>query len=335
MQPTRSKFVVTGGAGFIGSHLVDRLLADGNARVVVLDNLSRGHLSNLARHREDPRLEVITGDIRDAATVYSALEGAGVVFHLAAQATVLGGVEDADGTFATNVQGTHNVLRAAARAGARRLIFASSREVYGEPVALPVDEDHPLMAITMYGASKAAGEVYCRAFRRVYGLPTVVLRLANVYGPRDHGHAIPGWVQRAAAGQDLHVQGGKQLIDFVWISQAVEAMIRAASLDTSLPPINVASGTGTRIIDVARRIARMFPSQPSITQLPALDVGATRFVANVERMRQLLRLEPPLDPLAYLPALLEGGTVTPDVPTLPPNGPSLPAQRGHLHARPL
>ncbi|MGH2369810.1 MAG: SDR family NAD(P)-dependent oxidoreductase [Chloroflexota bacterium] len=307
MHPSGSseqKIVVTGGAGFIGSHLVDRLLADGRAEVVVFDNLSRGRLSNLASHQADSRLRIVEGDVRDAAAVADALRGAAVVFHLAAQSTVLGGVEDGDYTFATNVVGTFNVLRAAAGGGVGRLVFASSREVYGEPVALPVDEDHPLMALNAYGASKAAGEVYCRAFRRMYGLPIAVLRLANVYGPRDFGHAIPVWLEQAAAGRELHVHGGKQLIDFIWVGQAVEALVRAAASNGSLPPINVASGTGTRILDLARRIARLAQCQPRIKLLPEAEVGATRFVANVERMRQMLRIEPPLDPFAHLPSLL-------------------------------
>ncbi|HEX2034103.1 MAG TPA: NAD-dependent epimerase/dehydratase family protein, partial [Chloroflexota bacterium] len=230
-----------------------------------------------------------------------------VVFHLGAQSAVVAALQDEEHTFTTNVVGTFNVLRAAARAGVRRLIFTSSRQVYGEPIALPVDEDHPLMAVDPYGASKAAGEIYCRAFRRKYGLTTVILRLANVYGPRDVGHAIPEWVARAAAGDELRVDGGKQLIDFVWVGHVVEALVRAAAVDGSLPPINVASGTGTRILDLARRIARLAQTQASIKLLPEPEIGVTRFVANVDRMRQLLRIEPPLDPLAFLPALFSHG----------------------------
>jgi UDP-glucose 4-epimerase len=304
MQSHSSKVVVIGGAGFIGSHLVDRLLMDNHSSVLVFDNLSRGRLANLEQHRHDPRLEVIIGDIRDAAALRAALEGAGIVYHLAAQSTVLGAVEDEDRTFTVNVDGTHNVLHAAVESRVKRLVFASSREVYGEPVALPVDEDHPLMAITMYGASKAAGEVYCRAFRRVYGLSSIVLRLANVYGPRDFGHAIPTWIERAVDGRDLQVQGGKQLIDFVWVGLVVEAFVRSAAIASSLPPINIGSGTGTRIGDVARRVARLAQSTPRITLLPMPEVGASRFVANVERMRQFLQIEPPLDPLAHLPELI-------------------------------
>src|SRR5436309_13516041 len=149
----RDKVVVTGGAGFIGSHLVDRLLAAGAREVVVLDNLQRGRLCNLEDARHDARLRVIEADIRDPDVLAEAMRGARLVFHLAAQATVMGATGDLDYTFQTNVVGTYNVLRAAADANAERLVFASSREVYGEPIDLPVDEDSPLLAITAYRVS--------------------------------------------------------------------------------------------------------------------------------------------------------------------------------------
>lgn len=304
MSQGERRVVVTGGAGFIGSHLVDRLLTDGSANVVVLDNLARGRLANLARWRADPRLNVVHGDVRDAATVDALIRGADVVYHLAAQSTVMGAVQDMAYTFSTNVVGTFNVLSSAARAGVRRVVFASSREVYGEPISLPVDEDSPLLAINSYGASKAAGEAYCRAFRREFGLQTVVLRLANVYGSRDVGRVIPLWVDQAMAGRELTVYGGKQVIDFVWVGDTVEALVRSAAMDGPVLPINIGSGTGTRIVDLARRIARLAESPGRLNLQPARSVEVTRFIANVDRMRQILNLEPPLDPLANLPSLL-------------------------------
>ena len=304
MQQSAEKVVVFGGAGFIGSHLVDRLLADGRAEIVVFDNLSRGRLANLADHRAKRRLQVIEGDIRDAEAVAAALRGAGTAFHLAAQADIPDAMDDVEYAFTTNVVGTFNVLRAAAHQATARMIFASSHEVYGEPIGLPVDEAHPLLPVSTSGASKLVGEVYCRAFRRMFGLRSTVLRLGAIYGPRDSGPLIPIWLEQARAGRDLHVYGSKRVTDFIWVGHAVEALVRAARLDGPLPPINVGSGTGTRIVDVARRIARLAGSQGQLRLLPACAAEIMRFVANVDRMRQLLGIEPPLDPLAHLPTLL-------------------------------
>jgi UDP-glucose 4-epimerase len=304
MHQSIDRVVVTGGAGFIGSHLVDRLLAETSAEVIVFDNLHRGRLTNLAQHTNSPRLSVIHGDVRDREAVAEALRRADVVYHLAAQSTVMGAVEDLDYSFSTNVVGTFNVLREASSEGAKRVVFASSREVYGEPIELPVDEGQPLLAINFYGASKVMGEAYCRAFRRAYGLHTVILRLANAYGPRDFGRVIPHWVKQATAGEDLTVYGGKQVLDFVWIGQVVDALMRAASCEGPMPPINIGSGTGTRIVDLARRIRLMAGGHSQIRLVPARAVEVVQFVARIDRMRQLLRLEPSPDPLANLPELV-------------------------------
>jgi len=304
--PSSGKVVVTGGAGFIGSHLVDRLLGDGYLQVVVLDNFHRGRLENLAAHELDPRLHVISGDIRNPVTVASALRGADIVFHLAAQSSLIGVVDDPDYSFETNVIGTHNVLRTAADKGVGHVIFASSSEVYGEPIDLPVAEDQPLLAVNSYGASKIVGEAYGRVFRRTYGLRCTVLRLASVYGPRDVARVIPFWLERAAAGHDLEVYGGQQLIDLVWIDQVVEALIRVAEIAGPLPPINIGSGTGTRIVDLARRIVRLTGGHSHIKIQQARPVEVTRFVASVNRMRQMLGIQPSVDPLAHLDRLVSG-----------------------------
>ena len=304
MSQRTGKIVVTGGAGFIGSHLIDRLLAGDCTQIVAFDNLSRGRLSNLSATSSDPRLSFIHGDVRDRQAVADVMRDADVVYHLAAESTVMGAVRDIEYTFATNVVGTFNVLRAAAREGTSRLVFASSREVYGEPITLPVQEDAPLLSVNAYGASKVAGEAYCRAIRRASGLGTIILRLANVYGPRDFGRVIPVWIAAARAGHKLTVYGGRQVIDFVWIGHVVEALVQAASLEGPLLPINVGSGTGTRITDLARRIARLAETSARLDLQPARSVEVTRFIANVERMRDILNVEPPLDPLAELRAMV-------------------------------
>jgi UDP-glucose 4-epimerase len=149
------KILVTGGAGFIGSHLIDRLLADGWGDIVILDNLFRGRLANIAHHRDDARVQFRQADIRDYDTVCAVAQDAGLIFHLAAQSNVMGAVADVDYSFTTNVVGTYNVLKAAKACGVRRVVFTSSREAYGEARYLPVDEDHPLGARIPTGPARS------------------------------------------------------------------------------------------------------------------------------------------------------------------------------------
>jgi UDP-glucose 4-epimerase len=183
------------------------------------------------------------------------------------------------------------------------VVFTSSREVYGEVETLPVAEGQALNAKNAYGASKAAGELYCRVFHTTYGLETAVLRLANVYGPRDRDRVIPLWLDAAAAGRDLVVYGGTQVIDFVWVDQVVEALVRAASIGSVERPINVGSGRGTRILELAERILALRDSRSRLDLQPARGVEVARFVADITQMRACLELAPPDDPLFALPRL--------------------------------
>jgi UDP-glucose 4-epimerase len=299
MRATWETALVTGGAGFIGSHLAEALLERGTREVTVLDNLSRGRLENIA-HLPSARVNVVIGDVRDYASVREAMNGKSVVFHLAAQSTVMGAARNLDYTFSTNVVGTYNVLKAAAEQSVERVVFASSREVYGEPLTLPVDETYPLISINSYGASKVAGEAICRAFARECRLPSMILRIANAFGPRDVGRVIPHWIEQAQSGNELIVYGGDQIIDFIWVGDVVEAMLRAAMAERTLPPINVASGTGTKILDLARRISQVVGRTTGVTVLPPRSIEVTRFIGNPERMGELLGIVPDSDPLARL-----------------------------------
>jgi UDP-glucose 4-epimerase len=218
----------------------------------------------------------------------------------------MGAVHDPRYSFETNVAGTFNVLDAAQRMGVRRVVFSSSREAYGEPQTLPVPEEHPLLAKNTYGASKVAGETYCRTFHNVFALETVVLRFSNVYGPRDFDRVIPIWLDRALGGESLELFGGSQVIDFVWIGQVVEALLRSADAPVAGQPVNIGGGTGTPIKDLASRILDVTGSGSSLNIAPARAAEVTCFTADVTRMRDLLGLEPPADPLMYLPEMLNG-----------------------------
>lgn len=291
------RVLVTGGAGFIGRHLVAALVAAGE-RVSVLDNLRRGDARRLPREAT-----FIEGDVRDGATVAAALVDVQHVYHLAAQSNVLGAVADIDYSFTSNVVGTYTVLTAAQRAGVERVIFTSSREAYGEVQTLPVAEDRALNPKNAYGASKVAGEVYCRTFQSTYGLDVSVLRLANVYGAGDAGRVIPIWLERAARGEDLELYGGEQVLDLVPVSLIVTALRRAAQTPLAGQPVNIGSGVGISLRALAARVQALPGARCGLHVLPARAVEVTRFVADVTRMRALLALEPPSDPLVDLAAI--------------------------------
>jgi UDP-glucose 4-epimerase len=295
------RVLVTGGAGFIGSHLVDALLERGD-HVVVLDNLRRGRMEHIAGHVRRGDLKFIEGDIRDEQAVSGAVMGTELVYHLAAQSNVMGAVEDMEYSFSTNVVGTFNVLRASASTGVRRVVFSSSREVYGDQDTIPVREDAPLVAKNPYGASKIAGEAYCRAVQVATGLDCVILRFANVYGHRDRDRVVPIWLRRAAEGDDLDVYGGQQILDLIPVAEAVRALL-AAAICPNDGPYNVGSGQGMPILDLGSRILTMTQADVKLRVLPARDVEVKRFVADVHRMRTILGVEPPADPLSALEAM--------------------------------
>ncbi len=227
-------FLVTGGAGFIGSHLAERLLRDGH-RVRVLDNFSTGTPENLAFAAGDSRFELVEGDITDLATARRAAGGAAVVFHQAAMRSVPRSVDDPLGANANNVTGTLHILIAAREAGVRRVVYASSSSIYGDRPELPKREDQPSAPISPYAASKLAGELYCSVWTRLYGVETVGLRYFNVFGPRQdpasqYAAVIPRFITWALSGEPLEVHGdGAQSRDFTYIDNVVEANLLAAN----------------------------------------------------------------------------------------------------------
>jgi UDP-glucose 4-epimerase len=295
--------LVTGGAGFIGSHLVKRLLRAGTS-VTVLDNLRRGSKEALAGHPGD--LTFIEGDIRDRGAVRDATQGADVVFHLAAQSSVMTADADTNYTLSTNVEGTRNVLEAAQAEQVRRFVFTSSREVYGDPTDLPVSETASLNPKNTYGVSKTKGEKLCREFEEGLGrgLEISILRLANVYGPGDRDRVLPIFLENAIHGRPLKLYGGQQMIDFVWIDVVVDALIRMANGPAIEGPINIGSGKGTTVAELARRVVAATGSTSTIEIAPAREIEVSRFIADIDKARQVLGTEPPADPLFRLAALV-------------------------------
>lgn len=224
--------LVTGGAGFIGSHLVDALLAKGMT-VRVLDNLATGRESNLAG--SFGKIELLRGDIRDVDAVNRAVRGAKAVFHVAALPSVNGSITDPVLWNMVNIQGTLNVLAAARDAGVERFVFSSSSSVYGDTPVLPKREDMPTKPLSPYALQKLAGEHYCRLFHELYGLKTVILRYFNVFGPRQnpksqYAAVVPLFVENLLAGKAPVVCGdGGQTRDFTFVADVVSANIACLS----------------------------------------------------------------------------------------------------------
>jgi UDP-glucose 4-epimerase len=293
--------LVTGGAGFIGSHVVDRLVRDAAVEVVVLDNLHSGCTENLKDSWS--RVRFVEGDIRDLDLLCRLMQGMDTVLHLAAQSNVMGADRDIDFSFTTNVVGTFNVLRAAEHAHVARVVFTSSREVYGEPDALPVCETAPLKPKSAYGASKLAGEVYCRAFAR-RSLQAVVLRLANVYGPRDEGRVIPVFIDNALQGRPLILNGGQQILDFIHVGTVTDVLRRAAYGEYVSEPVNIGSGTGIGIHDLAHLILNLVGSAASTVCMPSNPAEVVRFVADPARLYSHFGISSPKEPLFGLQDLI-------------------------------
>lgn len=292
-----TKVLVTGAAGFIGWHLVEALTRDG-IEVVALDNLQRG-----LPYRPARGVEFILGDVRDGETVRKAMRGCRYVFHLAAQSRVMAASADVSYGVSTNVLGVAHVLRQAREAGVERIVFSSSREVYGEALELPVSEAHPIAPRNDYGASKAAAELYCAAYRQSYDLDVSVLRLANVYGPGDQDRLIPTWLDHARRNEDLELFGGDQVLDFIHVEYVVQALRRAAETPLDGRPVNLGSGVGCSLRALAERIASLPDARVTLRMLPARREEVVSFVADTSRMRTLLNVTPPTDPLHGLAAL--------------------------------
>ena len=260
-----SRVLVTGGAGFIGSHLVDALIADGD-EVVVLDDLETGLRENV-----HPAARLAIGSVADESAVRDAMEGCELVFHQAAHKAVLRSVEQPVATDTVNTHGTLTVLQAARDAGVRRVVHASSSSVYGGDAPRPTVETAPLRPRSPYAVSKLAAEEYCRVFAELYGLETVALRYFNVYGPRQRPDAmyaavIPLFIDALLNGRDPVVHGdGLQSRDFTYVSDVVAANRLAATADATAASgrvYNVAAGNEWTLLDILRVLGEHLGIEP-------------------------------------------------------------------------
>src|SRR5262245_27258286 len=289
--------LVTGGAGFIGSHLVEALTTAGR-RVRVFDNFSTGLRENLAGLRPAP--EVIDGDLTDAAAVRGAAAGAGLVFHLGALASVAKSAEAPLASHAACATATLNVLEAARAAGARRVVYAASASAYGAAEGeRGLDEDTPLTALSPYAAAKLAGEHYLQAFTATFGLETTRVRFFNVFGPRQRADSpysgvIAIFAGAMAAGRAPLIHGdGGQTRDFVYVADAVQALVKAADAKSAVGRVyNIGTGRGTSVLDLVSTLNRLLGTDLRPQHGPARAGDIRHSCADITRARRDLGYAP-------------------------------------------
>ncbi len=289
--------VVTGGAGFIGSHLVEALLAQGRD-VVVVDDFSSGKMENLSQHAGNPCLRVVRADILDGDALTGIIQGAGHVYHLACRNVRLS-LRQPTVVHEVNATGTLNVLKAAAAAKVQRFLYCSSSEVCGTADVVPMPEDYHFKPETIYGASKLTGEYYTSVFQRSGWLKTVIVRPHNNYGPREHykgflGEVIPRFILRGLAGQPLSIYGdGLQTRDFTYVEETARLLIRTMeSPATAGRTLNLCRGEEVSILQVARIVSSLVGLTVEPVHLPGRPSDVLRLFGDPSRMRSVLGESP-------------------------------------------
>ncbi len=297
------KYLVTGGAGFIGSNLVEALLQRGED-VTVLDNLSTGKYENIASFKGESGLSFIEGTITDRQTCDRACHGADYVFHEAALCSVPLSVENPAGTNDINIGGTSNVFLAARDAGVKRVVWASSTSVYGNSTVLPNVETMPLCPLSPYAASKASGEMLASAYSSVYGISIISLRYYNVFGKRQdpfsyYAAAIPIFVSKLLKGETPVIYGdGKQTRDFVYIDNVVQANIRAATKakpEASGRAFNIGCGKKISINELYSIITQELGSDVPPEYVPARAGDVRDSVADIGSAQSAFGYDPEID----------------------------------------
>jgi len=290
---------VTGGAGFIGSNLVDALAERETDEIIVADDFSSGKRENVAQHASNPRVRVAELDIRNKDAVRAIMRGVDAVYHLAVQCVRVS-IRDPYLVHDVNATGTLHLLTAALDENIKRFVYCSSSEVYGTATRVPMDEEHPPAPTTPYGASKLAGEVYARSFFLTYGLPVTVVRPFNTYGPREHfegpyGEVIPKFVVRALNDAPLVIFGdGTQTRDFTEVSDTVRGLCMAGECDALVGDVvNIARGQEVSVATLAQIVLDTLPESKSVIEHQAPRPGdVLRHYADITKARRVLGFEP-------------------------------------------
>jgi len=290
-----NRFLVTGGAGLMGSHIADRLLAGGAREIILLDNFVRGSMHNIEGILADPRVRLVRGDIRDLDLLMDLATGIDGLFHMAA-IRITACADNPREAMEVMLTGTHNVLQAVVEKKVGKLLYASSASVYGLADSFPTDESHhPYNNRTYYGAAKVAGEGMVRSFAEMYGLRYVALRYFNVYGPRmdidgKYTEVLVRWLDRVDDGEPPLIFGdGSQTMDMIHIDDITDANILAMESDVSDEVFNVASGTETSLLELLRTLLRVAGSTLEPVFMPERTVNPVpRRLASTKKAEELL-----------------------------------------------
>jgi UDP-glucose 4-epimerase len=291
-----STVLVTGGAGFIGSHVVDELVRSG-CSVKVLDDLSAGRLENLGLHLRRGAVKFFEGDVRDQALMEKLVADVDAVVHLAALVSVPLSLKDPGLTFSVNVDGTRSLISSCCDCGVKKLVFASSCAVYGDPQYLPVDEGHPLSPLSPYASSKVEGERVCEEFAESSTADVVVLRLFNVYGPRqssgEYGGVIAKFLERAEREEPLVVYGdGWQSRDFIHVGDVAEAMLTLLHSDEVEGVFNIGRGEAVTINDLVKKVLMVVGKDLKVVYEVARQGDISRSVADVSKAEDAFGFSP-------------------------------------------
>lgn len=298
MKLEGSKVLVTGGAGFVGSHLVEELLKKG-CRIVILDNLSTGFKENISGLLSSEDVDFVLGDVRNYKTCLEALDGVDIVFHEAAQINPVRAVEEPLYDFEVNAKGTLNLLDSCRKKNVKKFVFASTN-VYANPKYLPIDEKHPIDLLSPYAAAKLSGEAYCIVYFNTYGIKTIRLRYTNIYGPKQRSvksesGVITIFIERILKGLPPIIFGdGKQTRDFIHVSDVVQANLLAAESNLSQGEVfNIGSGKETSVNALAILLLNLF-NRKDISPIsgPQREADFNRCYVDVAKAKRILNFQP-------------------------------------------
>jgi UDP-glucose 4-epimerase len=306
-----TRVLVTGGAGFIGSHVVDSLVSN-NYEVRVIDNLSTGKLENISKHVREGKISFVEGDLREADFVRKSVHDVDAVIHLAAITSVPFSIIHPSQTYQVNVDGTINLLNACLSSNVRKFIFISTCAVYGESSYLPIDEAHPTNPISPYAASKLAAEQQCRILNRTHKLSTIVLRLFNVYGPRQDSRnpgVVARFAERAKRGLPLIIYGdGSQTRDFVNVEDVADAILKALTNGNGEgKAFNIAFGKATSLNDLAKTVLKTAEIDLELVYEKPRAGDPRQSFADISEARKSIGYNPQISLEEGLRPLLAGG----------------------------